>query len=194
MARTPRKPTTKEIASLKHPEATRKNIPTAECQAVLAKAEQAPVRVAYEQPSSALAEEKDKRVRDLDPQLIWRGKESQNEADLMVQAAPLYIQEKVHPKVLVDDLRRQSEARREAQAQQQQGAMFDLFADFNGLPSEAARTEFQQHDAHWANRFILGDSLHGIDFDCEPADSHVIRMRCNSGQQITGGANRTANC
>jgi adenine-specific DNA-methyltransferase len=39
------------------------------------------------------------------------------------------------------------------------GAMVDLFADFNGLPSEAARTEFYQHDAHWANRFILGDSL-----------------------------------
>jgi len=136
------------VEALKHEEATRKNIPTAEYQAVLAKAEQAPVRVAME-----------RRNRDLDPQLVWRGKDAQDDASLVVQAAPLYIQEKVHPKVLVDDLRRQSEQRREAQAQQQSGAIVDLFADFNGLPSEAARTEFYQHDAHWANRFILGDSL-----------------------------------
>jgi adenine-specific DNA-methyltransferase len=136
------------VEALKHEEATRKNIPTAEYQAVLAKTEQSPVRVAME-----------RRNRDLDPQLVWRGKEGQDDASFVVQAAPLYIQEKVHPKVLVDDLRRQSEQRREAQAQQQSGATVDLFADFNGLPSEAARTEFYQHDAHWANRMILGDSL-----------------------------------
>ena len=136
------------VEALKHDDATRKNIPTAEYQAVLAKSEQTPVRVAYE-----------RRNRDLDPQLVWRGKDAQDESDLVVQAAPLYIQEKVHPKALVDDLRRQSEQRREAEARQQIGATVDLFADFNGLPSEAARTEFYQHDAHWANRFILGDSL-----------------------------------
>ena len=136
------------VEAIKHEEATRKNIPTAEYQAVLAKSEQTPVRVAYE-----------RRNRDLDPQLVWRGKDAQDDASLVVQAAPLYIQEKVHPKVLVDDLRRQSEQRKEAQAQQQSGAIVDLFADFNGLPNEAARTEFYQHDAHWANRFILGDSL-----------------------------------
>ena len=136
------------VEAIKHEEATRKNIPTAEYQAVLAKSEQTPVRVAYE-----------RRNRDLDPQLVWRGKDAQDDASLVVQAAPLYIQEKVHPKALVDDLRRQSEQRRAAEAQQQIGATVDLFADFNGLPSEAARTEFYQHDAHWANRFILGDSL-----------------------------------
>ncbi len=136
------------VEALKHEQATRKNIPTAEYQAVLADTEQAPVRVAIE-----------RRNRDLDPQLVWRGKEAQDESDLVVQAAPLYIQEKVHPKVLVDELRRQSAQRKEAQAEQQPGTMADLFADFNGLPSDAARTEFYQHDAHWANRFILGDSL-----------------------------------
>ena len=83
------------VEALKHDEATRKNIPTAEYQAVLAKSEQSPVRVAYE-----------RRNRDLDPQLVWRGKDAQDFASLVVQAAPLYIQEKVHPKVLVDDLRR----------------------------------------------------------------------------------------
>jgi len=148
MATKKKEKTPLSVEAIKHEEATRKNIPTAEYQAVLAKAEQAPVRVAME-----------RRNRDLDPQLVWRGKDAQDDASLVVQAAPLYIQEKVHPKVLVDDLRRQSEERREAQAQQQIGATVDLFADFNGLPNDAARTEFYQHDAHWANRFILGDSL-----------------------------------
>jgi adenine-specific DNA-methyltransferase len=72
----------------------------------------------------------------------------------VVQAPPLYIQEKVHPKVLIDDLLRRSRAdKKEAEPQ------LDLFADFNGLPSESARTEFNQHEANWSNRMILGDSL-----------------------------------
>ena len=72
----------------------------------------------------------------------------------MTYAPPLYIQEKVHPKVLIDDLRRRSEA--EAKAADPQA---DLFADFNGLPNENAKTEFYQHEANWSNRMILGDSL-----------------------------------
>ena len=105
--------------------------------------EQSPIRVAYE-----------RRNRDLDPQLVWRGKDEQDWSDLVVPAPPLYIQEKVHPKVLIDDLRRRSEVNAKAAE-----AQIDLFANFNGLPSEAAKTEFYQHDAHWANRMILGDSL-----------------------------------
>ncbi len=70
-------------------------------------------------------------------------------------APPLYIQEKVHPKVLIDDLLRQTQ-REEAQGKMQQ---LDLFADFNGLPDEARSTEFYQHEANWTNRMILGDSL-----------------------------------
>ena len=69
-------------------------------------------------------------------------------------APPLYIQEKVHPKVLIDDLLRRSEADRRRQKTQ-----FDLFADFNGVPEGDAKTEFYQHDANWTNRMILGDSL-----------------------------------
>lgn len=132
------------IETLKHDDATRKNIPTAEYQSVMKKEEQSPVRVAYE-----------RRNRDLDPQLVWRGKDEQDWSDLVVHAPPLYIQEKVHPKVLIDDLRRRTEAGDKTQA----GAMDDLFADFNGLPDDNAKTEFYQHDAHWANRMILGDSL-----------------------------------
>jgi adenine-specific DNA-methyltransferase len=134
------------VETLKHDGATRKNIPTAEYQSVMAKDEQKPVRAEYE-----------RRNRDLDPQLVWRGKDEQDWSDLVVHAPPLYIQEKVHPKVLVDDLKRESERQREAT--EPRADQVDLFADFNGLPSDGAKTEFYQHDAHWANRMILGDSL-----------------------------------
>jgi len=133
----------KTIVTLTHNEASRKNIPTAEFQSVMRKDEQTPLRVAYE-----------RRNRDLDPQLVWRGKDMKDWSDLVVQAPPLYIQEKVKPKVLIDDLRRRTEADEKATEPQP-----DLFADFNGLPNDAARTEFYQHDANWTNRMILGDSL-----------------------------------
>src|SRR5438132_11101950 len=108
----------KTVETLKHDADKRKNIPTAEYQSVVTKEQEHPVRVAYE-----------RRNRDLDPQLVWRGKDEQDWSDLVVQAPPLYIQEKVHPKVLVDDLLRQTKAAAPPVAQQ-----LDLFADFNGIP------------------------------------------------------------
>ena len=142
----PRKPSnqSKKVEALKHEEAKRRNIPPAEHQSVMAEDEKSPIRVAY-----------DRRNRDLDPQLVWRGKDEQDWSDLVVSAPPLYIQEKVHPKVIVDDLRRQSQERSEAT----QDTQLDLFADFNGLPKDATATEFYKHDANWTNRMILGDSL-----------------------------------
>lgn len=133
----------KTVATLTHEEATRKNIPTAEYQSVMAKEDLSPVQVAYQ-----------RRNKDLDPQLVWRGKDEQDWSDLVVHAPPLYIQEKVHPKVLIDDLLRRTQAEKTATEPQA-----DLFADFNGLPDEGAKTEFYQHDANWTNRMILGDSL-----------------------------------
>ncbi len=134
----------KTVETLRHKDASRKNIPTAEYQAVMADDERSPIQVAYE-----------RRNRDLDPQLVWRGKDDQDWSDLVVQAPPLYIQEKVHPKVLIDDLIRQSEE----DVASESGFQTNLFADFNGLPSEDAKTEFYQHEANWSNRMILGDSL-----------------------------------
>ncbi|MCY2989033.1 MAG: site-specific DNA-methyltransferase, partial [Planctomycetota bacterium] len=106
--------------------------------------QQSPIRIAYE-----------RRNRDLDPQLVWRGKDEQDWSDLVVHAPPLYIQEKVHPKVLIDDLLRQT------QRQEKQGkpVQLDLFADFNGIPDGVDKTDFYQHDQNWSNRMILGDSL-----------------------------------
>ena len=138
------KKTDKTVAAFTHTDASRKNIPTAEYQSVVDEQTAHPLRVAYE-----------RRNRDLDPQLVWRGKDVQDWSDLVVHAPPVYIQEKIHPKALIDDLRRQTEAG----AAQQAGAVADLFADFNGLPEGAERTDFYQHDAHWSNRMILGDSL-----------------------------------
>ena len=138
-----KKRTEKTVEALTHGEASRKNIPTAEHEPVMENEDRSPVRVAYE-----------RRNRDLDPQLVWRGKDEQNWSDLVVQTPPLFIQEKVHPKALVADLLRQSRKPEEAHDRQP-----DLFADFNGLPSHDARTEFYHHDANWSNRMILGDSL-----------------------------------
>ena len=155
--RSPRRSTRKEVEAIRHDEAKRLNIPTAEHRSVLAAEEASPLRVAYE-----------RRNRDLDPQLVWRGKDQQDWSDLVVQAPPLYIQEKVHPKVLIDDLLRRS-ARAEAdraiaavansEPKDDVGLQVDLFADFNGVPEGDAKTEFYQHDANWTNRMILGDSL-----------------------------------
>ena len=138
----------KTIETLTHAEASRKNIPTAEYQAVMDDDDRSPVEVAYE-----------RRNRDLDPQLVWRGKDEQDWSELVVQAPPLFIQEKVHPKVLIDDLLRRSRETEAEKAADESGFQTDLFADFNGLPGGEAQTEFYQHDANWSNRMILGDSL-----------------------------------
>ncbi len=133
-----------EVETLTH-DATRKNIPTAEFESLMRDQDKTPIQLAYE-----------RRNRDLDPQLVWRGKDEQDWSDLIVQAPPLYIQEKVHPKVIIDDLKRESANRARATKDAPQ---FDMFADFNGLPDAEAATEFYQHDQHWSNRMISGDSL-----------------------------------
>ena len=146
MAKTSKTRKSKIVATITHGKAKRTNIPTAEYQAVMAEDDRNPIQVAYQ-----------RRNRDLDPQLVWRGKDHQDWSDLVVQAPPLFIQEKVHPKVLIDDLRQRSKETEKAVGES--GTQADLFADFNGLPSADARTEFYQHAANWSNRMILGDSL-----------------------------------
>ena len=148
MARKTRKKTPKKVETLVHDEAKRTNIPTAELESVMDADDQTPLQVAYE-----------RRNPDLDPQLVWRGKDVQDWSDLVVQAPPLFIQEKVHPKVLVDDLMRRSERARADESASTNGVQLDLFADFNGIADEGARAEFYEHDANWTNRMILGDSL-----------------------------------
>ncbi len=136
-------PTLKSVESITHDEAKRKNIPSAEQQSFILKEQEAPKQIRYP------------RNTDLDPQLVWRGKDEQDWSDLVVHAPPLYIQEKVHPKALIDDLLRATKEREHETGQ----ITADLFADFNGIPKGADKTEFYQHDQNWTNRMILGDSL-----------------------------------
>ena len=132
---------TKTVETLRHQEASRKNIPTAEYQAVMAEDDRDPIKVAYQ-----------RRNQDLDPQLVWRGKDEQDWSDLVVQAPPLFIQEKVHPKVLIDDLRQRSKETGDGESNVQT----DLFADFNGLPNCGradgvlpARRQLVESDDSW---------------------------------------------
>jgi len=152
-----KKSPTHAVETLTHDDAKRKNIPTAEYQSVLEKQKLAPVQVTYSRAEvgATLQAEKETRNRDLDPQLVWRGKDTQDWSDLVVHAPPLYIQEKVHAKALVDDLLRETREREHAQGERTP----DLFADFNGIPKDADKTEFYAHDQNWSNRMILGDSL-----------------------------------
>jgi len=134
---------TKSVESIRHQEAKRRNIPTAELHSVVNETVQQPIQLKYP------------RNPDLDPQLVWRGKDQQDWSELVVPAPPLYIQEKVHPKALIDELLRESSER-----QHETGNLTpDLFNDFNGIPKGADKTEFYQHDQNWSNRMILGDSL-----------------------------------
>jgi adenine-specific DNA-methyltransferase len=129
------------IETLKHEDSSRLNAPTAELEAFVPDDIRKPILAAYE-----------RRNPDLDPQLVWRGKDVADWSDLVVEAPPLYIQEKIHPKAIIEDLKRA--AARNADP----GPIADLFADFNGIAPEA-KTEFYAHEQHWSNRMILGDAL-----------------------------------
>ena len=129
------------IDTLTHDDATRLNTPTAELEAFVSKEMKRPIQVAYE-----------RRNPDLDPQLVWRGKDIADWSDLVVEAPPLYIQEKIHPKAIIEDLKRSAARKAEPEP------MVDLFADFNGIPADA-KTEFYAHEQHWSNRMVLGDGL-----------------------------------
>ncbi|MFN9091295.1 MAG: site-specific DNA-methyltransferase, partial [Alphaproteobacteria bacterium] len=129
-----------EVETIVHPaDIGRKNIPTAETAALMAEEE-------------ARAEPKlYPRNPDLDPQLVWRGKDEQDSAPLRVETVPIYIQEKLYPEALIRDLQRTSAKEAPPQA--------DLFGSFDRITDEAARLEFYQHAENWSNRMILGDSL-----------------------------------
>ncbi|CAN5516543.1 site-specific DNA-methyltransferase [soil metagenome] len=133
----------KVVETLRHDESKRKNIPTAEYQSMVQSGEKDVQQIRYP------------RNTDLDPQLVWRGKDNQDWSDLVVNVPPLYIQEKVHPKVLIDDLLLQTKQKKSGES----GFQVDLFGDFNGVPEGADKTDFYQHDQNWSNRMILGDSL-----------------------------------
>jgi adenine-specific DNA-methyltransferase len=85
------------------------------------------------------------------PMLVWQGKEALDARDLEVDAPPIYIQEKIDPQVLVENLRRTA-------ASPAQEPELSLFESFDGL-EDLDLVEFYRHEANWSNRMILGDSL-----------------------------------
>lgn len=89
------------------------------------------------------------RDQSLDPQLVWRGKDEQDSADLEVPSVPIYVQEKVVPRAIVEDLRRLGPVEDEVPS---------LFDDFDGLDF-GEKVDFYTHEANWSNRMVLGDSL-----------------------------------
>jgi adenine-specific DNA-methyltransferase len=133
-----KKNTTTKIAAIRHKD-KRTNIPTEELRDFVVEEELAPKSVLYPRDTS------------LDPQLVWKGKDEQDRDDLAVPVVPIYIQEKIHPKAIIDALPR---------VEPPDNDQPNLFADFNGGPTEfAQKVEFYHHEQNWSNRLILGDSL-----------------------------------
>lgn len=139
--------TTPKIESIKHKD-KRANIPTEELRDFVAEDEKAPKTLLYPRDPS------------LDPQLVWKGKDEQDRQDLAVPVVPIYIQEKIQPQAIIEDLRAHAPAKDDRVAEEIAAYQTKLFADFNGLPEEFdERVDFYHHEGHWSNRMILGDSL-----------------------------------
>jgi adenine-specific DNA-methyltransferase len=143
-----RKPTEqskpKPVDSIRHAD-KRTNIPTADAQEFVTPEIEEVRQIRYARDES------------LDPQLVWRGKYpsadelEDYDSNLVVDAPPIYIQEKIDPRVLIENLRRTA-------ARQEEEPELKLFDSFDGL-SDFEQVDFYKHDANWSNRMILGDSL-----------------------------------
>lgn len=117
----------------------RANLPTADAHEFVAPEVDQPRPVHY------------KRDPTLDPQLVWKGKDELDSHDLVSDAPPIYIQEKIDPRVLIENMRQTAE-RPEDEPE------LTLFESFDGL-GELELVDFYSHEANWSNRMILGDSL-----------------------------------
>ncbi len=130
------------IDSIRHKD-KRVNIPTEELRDFVKEEENRPKTVLYPRDPS------------LDPQLVWKGKDEQDSKDLAIPVVPVYIQEKIHPQALIEDLRREAEKTQAGKAP----AQTSLFGDFNGIEDFSKKVDFYHHEGRWTNRMILGDSL-----------------------------------
>jgi len=126
------------IESVKHKD-KRANIPTEELRDFVVDDERTPETILYPRDPS------------LDPQLVWKGKDEQDRQPLEVQSVPIYIQEKIYPPAIIEEVRAQAK-------KDKRDAQLSLFADFNGIEFEYM-IDFYRHEQNWTNRMILGDSL-----------------------------------
>jgi adenine-specific DNA-methyltransferase len=139
--RSPKGP--RPVEAIKHRD-KRVNIPTEELREFVRAEEESPKTLLYPRDPS------------LDPQLVWKGKDEQDREPLEVPVVPVYIQEKIHPQALIENLR---DTAKEGEAEPE----LALFDDFNGVKEFRQKIDFYSHDLgsqpKWANRMILGDSL-----------------------------------
>ncbi len=133
-----------KIEYTKHKD-SRVNIPTQELKDFVAADEVREERKLYPRDAS------------LDPQLVWKGKDEQDQEDLAVPTVPIYIQEKIHPSAIIDNLKKL--ASKVGSQASDADLQFDLFGDFNGIEDFEKKVDFYHHEGHWTNRMILGDSL-----------------------------------
>ncbi len=142
MARKKKDPTPAfpDLDAIRHKE-TRKNIPTEELRDFVATDEAKPPKMLYPRDPS------------LDPQLVWKGKDEQDREPLEVDVVPIYIQEVIEPRVIIDAIQSRKTTRPD-----NGGFLPGFFDDFDALEFDH-KVEFYQHDQHWANRMILGNSL-----------------------------------
>src|SRR3989442_14185480 len=132
MARKKNDAITAKIESVRHKD-KRVNIPTQELRGFVEKDEASPKTLLYPRDPS------------LDPQLVWKGKDEQDRQDLAVPVVPIYIQEKIHPQALVENLR--DTAKKGAPEHE-----LSLFAHFNGIIEFDKKGDFYHHEGHWRNR------------------------------------------
>ncbi len=123
------------ITSISHSD-TRANIPTEELRDFVADEEREPKTMLYPRDPS------------LDPQLVWKGKDEQDQHPLEVPAVPVYIQEKISPQAIIENVR----------TSEGMDFQLNLFNDFNNINFEDL-VDFYHHEQNWTNRMILGDSL-----------------------------------
>ena len=132
----------KTVESLSHAKAKRKNIPTVQHQPFMSEEQLKPKQFHSPRPGAAdfaaMRSSAAKRDEDLDPQLIWQGKEKTSAADLTADAPPIYVQEKISPKMLVEDLMRFSQ-RECGQSEPERTA--DLFGE-DATMKGAAKAQF----------------------------------------------------
>ncbi|MBA4419561.1 MAG: site-specific DNA-methyltransferase [Anaerolinea sp.] len=131
------------LTSIRHAD-KRTNIPTEELRGFVADEEKQPKTILYPRDPS------------LDPQLVWRGKDEQDQHPLEVPAVPVYIQEKIEPQAIIENIITFSgNVTGKGEGEEYQP---DMFGDFNHIEFEDL-VDFYHHEQNWTNRMILGDSL-----------------------------------
>ena len=130
-----------ELEAHRHQD-SRKNIPTEELRDFVAEDESKPPKMLYPRDPS------------LDPQLVWKGKDEQDREPLEVDIVPIYIQEVIEPRVIIEAVQSRKRTKPETS-----GFLPGFFDDFDAMDFDR-KIEFYQHDQKWANRMILGNSLH----------------------------------